>query len=864
MQPDTSIGPYRVVRSLGHGGMGEVALAYDSRLKRHVALKSILNDQAGSQSQLVREARAIAALVHPGIAGIHDIIEQADRSYIVMEYVEGDTLWDRLTRGAVSAADAGDYCAQLCDALAAAHDRGIIHRDLKPTNIMIGADNRVKILDFGLARRLPTSLQPAEFTTASVDLSAAGAAGTVGYMAPEQLQGQPADERSDIFSLGVVLYEMFARRRPFPEKDILAYAIAVTTRDAPAASSVNGSLSAEISAVIGRALQRDPAARHQSARALATDMNRALSATPTVSITPLSGSRRLRTNRFTHAAALAVLAMFVGGIVATIGIPDVVFPAADPGSTPAVLAIVPATPLETDDTVRAIAAGLTATVTANLSGITNLNVVPGVPAAPTTGAVPNVNDVMRRVGARWALEMSVQASGSGYAIKGSITRVDADAPVWQIASTGDALTTATRLLAGLSGGLIDADLIGSLREPERRRLLSAPTGDNEAFIEYSRGRRLLGTVVTAASLDEASRQFQRAIDRDPQFALAYAGLSESLWRTYQLNKDATFINRALDAANRAIAIDPAKAAVQLTLANVLNLTGRGADALAAVDHAIALQPASDDAHRLRGRLLVQTGKTEEGLAALRHAVALRPTYVNNHETLAFTLFRAGRLDEAEASYRRVTELAPEYAGGYQMLGTTLHRKGDALQAIGHYEHAVRLGPSAAAYSNLAYSYYETGRFQEALAAYLEAAKRDGKRPDVHRNLGDTFSKLGRPAEARAAYEAAVAAGNALLQVNASDARTIALVALSEAKLRRSDAAERHAAEAMALAPKDIEVSVKNAEVYAILRQPSRSLAALRTAIALGYDRATAAANEELRPLQDNAEFKALTDRTPPK
>jgi eukaryotic-like serine/threonine-protein kinase len=364
-------------------------------------------------------------------------------------------------------------------------------------------------------------------------------------------------------------------------------------------------------------------------------------------------------------------------------------------------------------------------------------------------------------------------------------------------------------------------------------------------------------VVNNDVFEAASQDFQRAIDRDPDFALAYAGLAESRWRAYNQVKNPVTIDQAIDAAHKAIALDPMQAAAQLSLANVLNLTGRSAEALSAVDRAIELLPSNDDAYRLRGRLLLQAGKTDEGFASLARAVALRPTYWSNHETLGFWLYRAGRVQDAAASYQRVTELAPDYFGGYFMLGTTLHRLGRVEEAIGYYEHSVRLGPNASTYSNLAYSYYETGRYRDALAAYQEALKRDARSPATHRNIGDVYSKLGRREEARKAYETAVAVGEAQLKVNRRDAPTISIVALSEAKLGRTLAAERHAAEALVLAPKDMEVAVKNAEVYAILRQPSRSLRALKAALSLGYDPALARKNEELQSIHATPEFAEL-------
>lgn len=862
MLPDSTIGPYRIVRALGQGGMGDVSLAYDDRLKRHVALKTVRaeRDDPDARSALVREARAAAGLSHPGIASIFDIVEQADRAYIVMEYVEGVTLAARLKDGPLPHRDAMTIALQLCDALARAHDSHIIHRDLKPGNIMIAPDHRAKILDFGLAKRIRVVDGSAPTEAPSTTL-AGEFAGTIGYIAPEQITGRAIDRRADLYSFGAVLFEMFTGRRPFLERDAVAYAVAVTTTAAPAANAVNAGVGAALSAVIAKALARHPEDRFTTASELAQAIRDAETGTSAAAPLPETVDARApsivrRPNQRVAIASGAGLAAAVAGALMLIAWPT--RPATPtPVDRPAVLAVVPATALDVDDTTQAIAAGVTGTVTSNLAAVSAINVVPGVAAAPSVGGAPNVEAIMQRVGATWALSMTVGQQPAGLRLRASLRKAGEDQPAWDADLTGTAAAVTQRLLGELATALADADIVPDIVSSERRRLLAAPTTDNAAFVDYSRGRRRLSGVVNAEVFEAASQDFQKAIDRDPNFALAYAGLAEARWRAYTQVKNPVTIDQAIEAAHKAIALDPMQAAAQLSLANVLNLTGRSTEALAAVDRAIELQPASDDAYRLRGRLLLQAGRMDDGFASLHRALSLRPAYWSNHEMLGFWLYRGGRFAEAADSYRRVTELAPDFANGYRMLGTTLHQLGRVEEAVGHYEHSVRLGPTAPAYSNLAYSYYETGRFEDALAAYREALKRDDRVPATHRNIGDVLMKLGRRPEARKAYETAIATGEALLKVNRTDARTISIVALSEAKLGRTLAAERHAAEALVLAPKELEVAVRNAEVYAILRQPSRAFRALRTALALGYDPAIARKNEELQSIHATPGFAEL-------
>ena len=863
MLPDTTIGPYRVVRRLGQGGMGEVSLAYDSRLKRHVALKSLLpkEGQTDAHADVIREARAAAGLSHPGIAAIFDIIEEPGRTFIVMEYVEGHTLAARLAHGSVPWTDALDIGGQLCDAVEAAHQHGIMHRDLKPANIIVGAGGRVKILDFGLAKHVPTAASGSVSTTEGSSVVAPGLVGTVGYIAPEQISGKHIDHRCDLFSLGAVLFELFTGQRPFVERDGLAYALAVTSRDAPSAADLNPSAGVSVSHVIARALARRPDDRFASAAEMARSLRAATREVvdlPSTTAMPVSHRPKVIPRRKAGA-------MLAGGVLTTAL--AVAWLARDQSATPvlptpqSVLAVAPVVTVGGNSLMIA-GAGITASLMANLSAIAGVTVVPITGVTPGTTTEGVATDVLQRLDARWVLESVLREVPGGLSLRASIRLADSPTPLWESTAVGDALRIERLVLNSLTSGLVEAGLVASLTDDERRRIAAAPTTDNEAFLAYATGRTILPRLAPSAPL-EAIPHFERAIARDGSFALAYAGLSDAHWAAYQRNKQPEHADKASEAARHALALDPTQPAVQLALAIMSSRTGHQQEALAAVGRAIDLQPGNDEAFRWKSRILAQQGLFDGAVEAASRAIALRPNYFSNHETLGFVQYQAGRFREAAAAYRQVTELAPDYSGGFQMLGTTLHRLGEISQAIGNYEHAVRLAPNATAYSNLAYSYYEAGRYGESLKAYQESISRDPARPAVHRNIGDVYTRLGASASAAASYRAAIVAAERLLRVNSNDATTIALVALCEAKIGDRSAAERHAAEALALRPKDREVIFRNAEVYAILRQPRRALDYLRQALEFGYDRSQARASDELATLRSLPEFASLTAVTSP-
>jgi len=320
--PDSTIGPYHILAKLGAGGMGEVLLGHDPRLQRQVALKCLtaVEAQPGDvRARVLREARAAARLNHPNIAGVYDVLEDHGRTFIVMEYVEGETLSARLARGPLSMDEVRRVGRQLASALAAAHAQGVIHRDLKPANIQVAPDGSIKILDFGVAKlssaRAVGPDAPTEHATAEPTLT--GNPGTLAYMSPEQLLKKDVDGRSDIYSAGVILFLMATGRRPFQTDDAVTYAVAVSTNAAPAATSVNPEVPEELNATIARALERDPRDRFQSAR----EFEDALAGT-TVDVTRTSQSpRRQWTVAGVVAAGVGLLTIVVAvvGVATTVG-----------------------------------------------------------------------------------------------------------------------------------------------------------------------------------------------------------------------------------------------------------------------------------------------------------------------------------------------------------------------------------------------------------------------------------------------------------------------------------------------------------------------------------------------------------------
>ena len=313
--PGTRLGPYEVVGSLGAGGMGEVYEARDTRLDRTVAIKVLppeLAEDAAARARFDREARAIAALNHPNICALHDIGDADGHGFLVMERLEGETLQDRLQRGPLDVEQTIDYGIALADALDTAHGRGLIHRDLKPANIFVTTRGVVKILDFGLAKSVQDA--DADITRIDATLTTVGTTlGTVAYMSPEQLRGEPLDVRTDLFSFGLVLYEMATGRRAFAGATIPVLAAAILTEQPPAPSTVRRDLPPMLDGAIVKAIEKDRARRYQSAGELRSELTRLKREGLFVAPAVVPASRPARSHGRWLAFALSVAAVLIAG-----------------------------------------------------------------------------------------------------------------------------------------------------------------------------------------------------------------------------------------------------------------------------------------------------------------------------------------------------------------------------------------------------------------------------------------------------------------------------------------------------------------------------------------------------------------------
>jgi Flp pilus assembly protein TadD/TolB-like protein len=847
LAPGTRLGPYEIIAQIGAGGMGEVYRGRDTRLDRIVAIK-VLPERHAADSQFRdrfdREARTISQLDHPHICAIYDVGQERDTLYLVMQHLDGETLAHRLNRSSLPISDALEIAVQMADALAAAHAAGIVHRDLKPGNIMLTKAG-AKLLDFGLAKMggTATGANVSGLPTTPPITEQGAILGTFQYAAPEQLIGREADARSDVYSLGIVLFEMTTGRRPYEESGAAALAVAIAKTRAPSARDVAPAVPSALSAVIARAIESDPGRRYQSAAELRSTL---------VSSGGSDASVARRWSKPALAAALVMLAAF--GVWQAMG-------NRRPASSDVapVLAILPVDNPTRDPQTEHLAVSFAAMVAENVGSVPGLTAVSRSATAAYEHKRNDLDGLARDVGARYVLDLAVTRPVPDFALTARLRQLGGAAPMWERTLTGDPLGMEKTLLDGVAGALDRAAAWPKPLGPDDwKRLRQVQTTSGRALLSYSQARALMDRYDLAANVDAAIALLNQAVVDDPQFVLARAALAEALWEKYQSAPDPGVATKATDAVTQAVRLAPQHAAVLYALASRQYMTGRADEAAGSLKRALASHPDDDKAHQLLGRVLADRGDVSGAVTSITEAIRLRPQYWRHYNVLGLVLYRASRYREALQAYRRATELEPLAAGPFQMLGTIHYRLGEVADAVGNFEHAARLGPNPAAFANLGLAYYNRNRLGEARDAYRQSLKLAPKSIGNWRNLGDVYTRLRETSNARRAYERAIAVGEELLAVNAQDFRTIALVALCEAKLGRTAAAERHIAEARALAPTDREALQRSAEVHARLGDTDAAMRDLRAAFDQGYDKREARENDELAALKSLLAFQQLT------
>ena len=826
-------GPLVVLGDLAEGSFGRVYHALDPRLEREVALKVLrAPDTAVSQGQIVSEARLLARVRHENVVSVYGADVVNGEIGLWMELIHGHRL-DALVAsdGPFGAHEAALIGTSLCRALAAVHHAGLLHRDIKAQNVMREAGGRIVLMDFGAGRELCDE--------------AAHPVGTPIYLAPEVLRGGPASVQSDIYSLGVLLFFLTSGRYP---------AVAATLDELRGLHDGGGltqlrdvrpELPSTFVDAVMRAVAADPNARYESAGEFEHALRRTIAPETIDPSAPASATKK--TTRRRRHAALGASILMVAAIAAAAGV--IRWPPTAPAAPPVLAVLPPANPTG-DPAAEQLGTATASLVLENFRKLSGVKLVSREATAGYGSTRTDLTPLGRAVGASYVLDLTVRNAKPPVEVVARLRRPDAGAPLWEKVLTGDVVVVEKTLLDELANALAREGIrLRSATGPRAPARL--PTVRGDALMEYVEARALLDYNEVAGNTKRAVDRLEQAILEDGQFALAHAALADALRVRSAAERDSKLLGRAAVESRKALQLDPEASAAHSAFAAVEYASGRRDTAVTSLQRALDLQPDNDEAHRLLGQIVADQGRVDDGLAHVRTAIRMRPTAFIHYHTLGFILVTTSQYAAAVEAYRKAADLRPQHPVPYQMLGATYHMMGDLDQAIGNYEHAVRIGPTATAYSNLALVYFTAGIYDKALTSVAAAIERDPKKASLQRDLGDIYTKLGRRGPAHAAYERAIAMARETLAINAQDPFSIVLIALCETGLGRRTDAERHATEAMALAPQNRDVLFRSAKVFAATGNHAAALRALRGAVERGYNRQLALRDPQLSPLKSS-------------
>ena len=860
------LGPYELLSLLGSGGMGHVYRARDTDLARFVAIKVLRETPASSPkalSRLEREARLASSLNHPNIVTVYSIGRADGVPYIVMELVDGKTLYEIIAAGPLHLPRVIEIAAQIASAIAKAHGAGIVHRDLKPQNVMVTNDGLVKVLDFGLGTLtadVGDGDSDAETIGQDTRLTRAGAlVGTPDYMSPEQASARPVDYRSDQFGFGSMLYEMVTGRRPF-RRATDVQTLAAIIQDPPEPIETRGEVPPMFPAIIERCLTKDPGDRYASSLDLAHDLQ--LVRDQILQSRSRSGSifvtRRPRP-RIQVAAPIA-LGVAVVAAIALVATPAIrrqlpFWPGAPSRPAPQELVVLPFANIGNDGASQPFGDGLVEALTTQLTQIGQLDrVLQVVPASDVRReGVASARDAHRVFGVTRVITGSVQRSATR--VRVTVNLVDATT-LRQL--NARSLDLELQDVGAMQDGVVRevAGLLGLSVPPEAQRVLTlGNTAVPSAYDFYLQARGYLQRYEQAESVELAITLFRQAVGQDKGYALAQAGLGEAYWRKYQLTKDAQWVTAARDSCAAALRLADNLAPVYVTLGLVDAGTGRYAEAVNELKRAIALEPSNGDAYRELARAYQALGQTAEAEATFKTAIGVRPTYWANYNALGTLYFRLSRYAEAETQFKQVIALTPDNARGYSNLGGVYAQTKRYDEAAAMLERSQAIKPTGAAASNLGTVYSFLGRHADAARKMEQALALNEGDSQLWSNLASAYHWApGERAKARPTFLRAIALGETELRVNPRSADLILRMADCRSMIGEAARARELAAQALKLAPQDVTVTYKAGLVYEQVGDRNRALELIGKALDLGYQRDLVDRSPSLSDLRKDPRF----------
>lgn len=826
---------YQIQEKLGEGGMGVVYKALDRKLNRFVALKflpSELADRSANLDRFVQEAIALSAVNHPNIATIYDVASVGQQQFLVLEYLPGGTLKAKVERlsstgETLTITQILNYARQTAEGLAHAHARGIVHRDIKTSNLMLTEEGSVKITDFGVAK-----LAGSRFRTVPGSL-----VGTIAYMSPEQAQGRDVDARSDIFSFGVVLFELITGRLPFEADNDAALLTKIASSPIPKLRERRADVAVGLERIVERALKRDPQERYQRMEELLRDLETIQDPTSVQTLVRTETERNSGphpTRRVWLGGAAPAALVFALVLVLAFN-PSLRNRLAGTERIPEArqLAVLPLRNVGGDPVNGALSDGLMEILTNKLTQLEQLQGSLTVVSASEVlkEHVTGAKEARAAFGANLIIDGSVQRSGDRVLVTANL--VDTKKQTVLAASNVEARVEQLSLLQESLVEKVAEMLQLQLRPDAKRALVAGLTVVPGAYEFYLQGRGYLQRFDRSEDLESAIAVFDQALARDPSYALAHAGKAEAYLRKYQLTKDARFLANGRESGVTAIQLNDQLAPVHFTMGLIHYAGAAYQQAIESFDKSIDIQP-GPDAYRELAKAYDASNRQAEAEATYLKAIQLRPSYWAGYKDLGVFYTKHGRFAEALPHLQKVVQLTPDNYDGYANLGGVYLKLKMHPDAIAKTQQSLSMKPSFKAYNNLGAIYYVERRYREASEMFKKATEINPKDARTWGALGDAYRWT--PQLTRLAAEAhrqAIELGEQELAVKPADAQLRANIA-SWSVAADPEKALREIREALRLNPQDGRVQSLAAAVYEQTGRRNEALAAFQAAIKLGY------------------------------
>jgi len=867
--PGSDFGPrYRIDALLGQGGMGRVYKAYDKELDRTVAIKVVREGAIGQADALKRfkqELVLASKISHKNILRIHDMGDVGGLRFISMAFVEGQDLQHIIHDNPKMPLDRIlNFARQIAEALAAAHAEGVVHRDLKPQNLLVDKNDQIFVCDFGLAK---------SFEEGAIGMTRTGAfLGTPRYMSPEQVEGKPADNRADLYSYGLILYELVTGDVPFTGESTLKVMYQRIQEKPKSPKLIKPDLPNWLVRIIMRCLERNPDDRYQNAYEILADLQGSLSG---------AGNSRVGMSRIGSGSQSVVIQIpefasrrwvwVVAGVVALLAISFAIPPirhmipgfrveetgsatsGIPPLSSGRYIAVLPLQVLGDQSQLGFLAQGIEEALSAKLFQLNGVHVTSS-DAAAKVDQKQSLQKIARNLGANMLVQGMIQGNGDKIRIILNLENVADGKRVWSQQFDGVAADLFT-LEDQIYNRVVSAMDVTPTTE-ETAKAEARPTDNIAAYDLYLRGRNAIRGH-EEKNVSTALDFFNQALKQDPRFALAYTGLADASLRMYDLNKDSFWTQKALSAAQQAQQLNDNLPEVHSTLGSVYSVTGKYAEAIAELRRAISLAPNSDEAYRRLGSAYMNSGQGKQGIEAFEKAVELNPYFWQNQNLLGDAYLQTADYPKALEAFKQITVLEPDIDAGYENMGNVYLTQGKYEESIPYFQKALAIEPYFSTYSNLGTAYFFLKQYPNSVTMFEKAVALNPNDTVTVVNLADAYRYSDQQDKARATYQQAVSVGFKGLQTNPKDADIMAQVALSYAKIGNAGSAQDFIKRARAADPSNVNYIYDDAEILTLSGKTADALKALQEAFEKHYPAEFASGDPELSTLQKDPRFIAL-------